>query len=146
MIPIYILSLVLLFLVIKLLQNILCFSQLYKLITSVGDLVNNAPDISDYLKVVFLPNYNIPLGQRVYPVADFEQISTTGEEVLGTSSMKFFLNGALTIRTFDDPSIEIKEEVTEENLVLFKLTRLKVTEVKLSCYIYCNLYKETKFF
>ncbi|XTZ09713.1 MAG: glycogen/starch/alpha-glucan phosphorylase [cyanobacterium endosymbiont of Rhopalodia yunnanensis] len=65
--------------------------------------MNNDPNISDYRKVVVLPNYNIPLGPRVYPVVDFKQIFTTGEEVLGTSSMKFFLNSALSIRTFDDP-------------------------------------------
>ncbi|MGB6486220.1 MAG: glycogen/starch/alpha-glucan phosphorylase [Steroidobacteraceae bacterium] len=113
-----------------------------KLIHSVGDVVNRDPAVRDRLKVVFLPNFNVKNGQRVYPAADLsEQISTAGMEASGTGNMKFCMNGALTIGTQDGANIEICSEVGADNFFMFGHTAAEVQSLRDGGYSPAALYQ-----
>ncbi len=105
--------------------------MIIKLTNNIANVINNDQEVGERLKLAFLPNYCVSFMEIIAPGTDLsEQISTAGKEASGTGNMKFMMNGAITIGTYDGANIEILREVGEDNFFLFGLSAQEIETVK----------------
>ncbi len=116
--------------------------KIISFICSLGELINNDPDVKGRLKVVYLEDYNVSMAENLMPAADIsEQISLSGTEASGTGNMKLMINGAITLGTMDGANVEIHEAVGDDNIIIFGMSTPEVNELKRVGYNPMNYYQ-----
>ena len=109
--------------------------QVIKLINTLSEIVENDPELSKFIKVVFIPNYRVSVAEILMNATDVsEQISTAGKEASGTGNMKFMMNGAITVGTLDGANVEIDRLVGREHDIIFGLKVDEINQLRLNNY------------